>query len=140
MSKYAPLAEFLKEQSPVVFSCTFSEIEDVLGFKLPPSAYQHRAWWSNNPDNNVMTKTWLTAGFETMNVNIEEHTVFFRKILSAPTPIEAATHPKGMSDVTRPFITPHTAHHPLRGALKGTIRIAIDVDLTQPADPEWGAE
>jgi hypothetical protein len=28
--------------------------------------------------------------------------------------------------------------HPLFGALKGTITIAPGVDLTEPADPEWG--
>lgn len=137
MSKYAPLAEFLKDQSSKVISCTFSEIEDALGFKLPPSAYQHRAWWSNNPDNNVMTKTWLAAGFETTNVNIDEHTVYFRR--TAPPSIKATARLTGLSDAARPFTTPHTAHHPLRGALKGTIRVTVDVDLTLPADPDWGA-
>jgi hypothetical protein len=29
-------------------------------------------------------------------------------------------------------------HHPLVGALKGTVWIAPGTDLTQPADPEWG--
>jgi hypothetical protein len=140
MSKYTPLAEFLKAQGSVIFSCSFSEIEDALGFKLPPSAYQHRAWWSNNPDNNVMTKAWLAAGFETMNVNIEEHTVFFRKILPPPPPIEAASRAAGMSDVARPFSAPHAAHHPVLGALKGTIRVAVEFDLTAPADPDWGTE
>jgi hypothetical protein len=134
VSKYAPLATFLNDQGCLNFSCTFSEIEEAIGFKLPPSAYQHRAWWSNNPDNNVMTKEWLAAGFETMNVNMEEHTVFFRKILPPPTPLEA--NRTGMPDAARPFISPHTAH-PLRGALKGTVRITVDVDLTAPADPEW---
>jgi len=28
--------------------------------------------------------------------------------------------------------------HPLFGALKGSMRIAAGVDLTTPADPEWG--
>ncbi len=28
-------------------------------------------------------------------------------------------------------------HHPLIGCLKGTIWIAPETDLTQPADPEW---
>jgi len=27
--------------------------------------------------------------------------------------------------------------HPLMGCLKGTVRIAPGVDLTEPADPEW---
>jgi hypothetical protein len=28
--------------------------------------------------------------------------------------------------------------HPLIGALRGTVIIAPGVDLTEPADPEWG--
>ncbi len=138
MSKYTPLGTFLNAQGSVIFSCTFRELEDALGFKLPPSAYQHRAWWSNNPDNNVMTKTWLAAGFETVNVNMEKHTVFFRKVMPRPAALEATPHPTGMSDVARVFTRQQASgRHPLRGALKGTIRIAVDVDLTAPADPEW---
>jgi hypothetical protein len=30
------------------------------------------------------------------------------------------------------------SQHPLRGWMKGTLRIAPGVDLTEPADPEWG--
>jgi len=139
MSKYAPLGAFLNTQGSVIFSCSFKELEDVLGFKLPSSAYRHRAWWSNNPDNNVMTKAWLAAGFETVNVNMEEHTVFFRKLKPLPAALEVTPHRTGMSDVPRAFAYPSASgRHPLRGALKGTIRIAIDVDLTLPADPNWG--
>ena len=28
--------------------------------------------------------------------------------------------------------------HPLLGWLKGTVQVAPGVDLTEPADPEWG--
>jgi hypothetical protein len=35
---------------------SFREIEQVLGFPLPPAARRHRPWWSNNGNNNVMTK------------------------------------------------------------------------------------
>jgi hypothetical protein len=28
--------------------------------------------------------------------------------------------------------------HPLFGFMKGTVRVAPGVDLTEPADPEWG--
>lgn len=138
MSKYAPLSNFLNAQGSLIFSCTFSELEEALKFKLPPSAYQHRAWWSNNPDNNVMTKTWLAAGFETVNVNMEEHTVFFRKIMPPPASLDVTTPQTGMSDVARAFTRQQASgHHALRGALKGTIRITVDVDLTAPADPYW---
>jgi hypothetical protein len=30
------------------------------------------------------------------------------------------------------------SHHPVLGCLKGTVQVATGVDLTEPADPEWG--
>jgi hypothetical protein len=35
------------------------EIERMVGFELPRSAPEYRAWRSNNPANSVMTKAWL---------------------------------------------------------------------------------
>jgi len=49
---------------------TFEEIERITGTALPPKSQHSRAWWSNNPSNNVMTKIWLDAGFETAQVDI----------------------------------------------------------------------
>jgi hypothetical protein len=33
---------------------------------------------------------------------------------------------------------PKPVSHPFRGFLEGTITVAPGVDLTQPADPDWG--
>ena len=63
MGKYAPLGEFLRAQRASLVRMTFDEIEEVTGAKLPPKAQLHRAWWSNNPSNNVMTKVWLAGRF-----------------------------------------------------------------------------
>ena len=65
--KYEPLTEFLRRQSRAVVRLAFDEIERVIEAKLPPSATHHRAWWSNNAENNVMTKAWRDAGFESEN-------------------------------------------------------------------------
>ena len=47
--KYAPLERYLHgislRQSDITM--TFAQIEQILKNKLPPSAYQHRAWWAN---------------------------------------------------------------------------------------------
>jgi hypothetical protein len=144
MSKYAPIGEFLAAQDVDNISLNFKQIEDILGFKLPPSAYQHRAWWSNNTTNNVMTAVWTAAGFEATGVDMETHSVVFcRKARSPCAPAmlsnsQVSPHQIGVSDVARPFTHQHvTGSHPVRGALKGTLRIIVDVDLTAPADPEW---
>ena len=62
---------------------TFREIEKITGAKLPPKAQHHRAWWSNNPDNNVMTKVWLAAGFESAQVDMEGRKLVFRRVAKA---------------------------------------------------------
>ena len=48
MSKYEPLPQFLTSRRADSVRLGFGEIERVLGFKLPKSAYDHEAWWSNN--------------------------------------------------------------------------------------------
>jgi hypothetical protein len=126
MGKYEPLGAFLRDQRAPEVALTFSQIERITGVKLPPKAQHHRAWWSNNPSNNVMTRVWLEAGYESARVDINARKLVFRRVGKAtgaakPTP-EAK---KG-------------ERHPLFGALKDVTYIPPGVDLTEPADPDWG--
>ena len=131
MTKYAPLGDFLRKQRGSQVPMTFAQIERVIGGKLPPSQY-HRAWWSNNPWNNVMTKVWLGAGFITEQVDIEGRKLVFRR---AATEHAAMGHFEEMPQKAGQFAS---GRHPLFGALKGLVRIPAGTDLTEPADPEWG--
>lgn len=143
MSKYEPLERFLIQLAPEKseIQLTFDEIEDVLGDRLPASA-RYRAWWSNNPTNSVMTRSWLRAGFVSEKVDVNARTLTFRH-----DPDKAARH-LGEATPNRydgasaqeepPPVYGVHGRHPLIGALKGAIRIAPGADLTQPADPEWG--
>ncbi|HKS17681.1 MAG TPA: hypothetical protein VJS63_00550 [Bradyrhizobium sp.] len=125
MGKYSRLGEFLRAQRAQEIPMTFAEIERVIGGKLPPNSPQYPAWWSNNPSNNVMTKVWLNAGFRTEQVDVKSRKVVFRRV-----------------DQVTPTSSPPSAkqggRHPLFGALKGLVRIPPGIDLTEPADPEWG--
>lgn len=124
--KYGPLTAFLRRQSRAVIRMSFDEIEKVIGAKLPPSALRHRAWWSNNAHNNVMTRAWIDAGFESEGVDMARRRVSFRRVRS-----------EGMGGSPSDAVTTGD-RHPLIGWMKGTVTIAEGVDLTQPADPEWG--
>jgi hypothetical protein len=129
MGKYEPLGQFLRKQRTQEVPLTFREIEKITGVKLPPKAQHHRAWWSNNPSNNVMTKVWLEAGFESAQVDMETRKLVFRrvgKVPRAPTPRSAM----------KPYPT-KDGRHPIFGALKDITRLVPGVDLTEPADPEW---
>ncbi len=115
MSKYDPLHNFLRAQKFERVPMSFSDIERVLKLKLPPSK-MHRAWWSNNPSNNVMTKQWLDAGFESSEVDIEnERIVFARK-----GTVSAVGQPKAF-------------RASIFGCLKGMATFAPGFEATQPA-------
>ena len=131
MGKYEPLGEFLHKQRTREVPLTFTDIERITGVKLPPKAQHHRAWWSNNPNNNVMTKVWLAAGFETSQVDMGGRKLVFRRVRKAVGAAEKpARQAKPLSGAPK--------DHPLWGALKDVTIVPPGVDLTEPADPEWG--
>jgi hypothetical protein len=72
---------------------------------------------------------WLDAGFETEQVDVEGRKLVFRRVRSAAPNSENSALAGNAAASTR---------HPLIGWMKGTVRIAPGVDLTEPADPEWG--
>jgi hypothetical protein len=126
-SKYQPLTNYLRMQRAERVRMSFAEIERVIGAKLPNSADSHRAWWSNNPTNNVMTQAWLDAGFESEQVDLKGRKLVFRRMhASAPSSASSsgAHAGGGLSGKLALF-----------GWLRGTIVAAGD--LTEPADPEW---
>jgi hypothetical protein len=126
MSKYAPLEQFLRGQRTQQVPLTFAEIERIIGAALPSSARNHRAWWSNNPSNSVITEAWLNAGYRTEQVDMDKGRLTFRRTDKLPH-----GSPPAVAAVVR---------HPLFGALKGLMRIMPGTDLTQPADPDWGKD
>ena len=121
MSKYEPLGAYLKKQDKELVPMTFAEIERVTGVKLPASASKYRPWWSNNPDNSVMTKIWLDAGYESEQVDMAKRKLVFRRVRAA----KSAASERG----EKPF-------HPAYGFMKGLVRVMPGVDLTQPVDPD----
>ena len=136
MSKYGSLENYLRDQPWDEVPMSFADIERVIGARLPPAAQRHRAWWSNNASNNVMTKAWLNAGFRSERVDLEGRKLVFRRTAQRRT-----THGESaMAEASAKFqpTAARTAkQHPLVGALKGVLVIAPDFDLTQPAMPEW---
>jgi hypothetical protein len=122
MGKYEPLGEYLRKQRRDAVPMTFAEIERIVGVKLPKSQ-RYPAWWSNNPWNNVMTQVWLDAGFQTEQVDVGGRKLVFRRV----------GKPEGEGKIAT-----RAGEHPLIGCMQGTVRIAPGVDLTEPADPEWG--
>lgn len=133
MSKYAALQHFLANVPASQVPMTFAEIERVIGAPLPASSRRHRAWWSNNPTNNVMTHAWLEAGFESSDVDIVRERLVFRKATGkARVPSAAPTPPAAGREDGAPV-----CRHPAYGALKGMIVVPEGVDLTESWEAEW---
>ena len=139
MSKYEPLQDYLGEKAESEIPMTFEAIEEVIGAKLPPSAFDHRAWWSNNPSNSVITHAWLNAGYKSAEVDMTGRKLVFRK--SGP---DGSLSDAG--DAGPPTVDPEAAEMPrqsivsrIADALKGTVTVKPGTDLTEPVDVEWDA-
>ena len=124
MSKYEPLPQFLSSGTGSTRRMSFDQIERILGFKLPKSAYEHEAWWSNNATGHSHSRAWLAAGWRTQDVDIEGRKVTFRREARMPEP----TH------------RPKPAKRDPWGCMAGTVTIMPGVDLTAPTGDKWNAE
>jgi predicted transcriptional regulator len=75
---YAPLAAYLEAlpvDTPSV-ALTFQQIEGILKKELPRSAYEYRAWWSNDP-MKPQSVAWLDEGWRTTSVSMTERRLTF---------------------------------------------------------------
>ena len=88
MTKYAALEDHLRNSGQDTVPMTFADIERVIGADLPPSAFKHRPWWSNNPSNSVITSSWLKAGYKTENVDMAGEKLVFVKTAQYRMPPE----------------------------------------------------
>ncbi len=136
MGKYSPLRDFLAKQGREFVPMSFEEIERVLGESLPASK-QYPAWWSNNPSNNVMTKEWIAAGYQTESVDIAGEKLVFRKakkpILPHPSSSEAPTAIVESQEKRAEI----SSRLPFFGFMKGKMTIEPGYDITKPIDVDW---
>lgn len=87
MSKYSRLTQYLKTSCQARLNLSFLEIERILGFKLPKSAYSYGAWWANG--GHSQSDAWLGAGCKVERVDLNALKVYFRRsatTLNQPSP------------------------------------------------------
>jgi len=78
--KYFSLYNFLLKRNDDLIEITFRELEEIVGFRLPFSAYQHRAWWANQAKyRRPQAMAWEAAGWKTVLVNMETNTLKFKR-------------------------------------------------------------
>jgi hypothetical protein len=77
MTNYSIFASFLANYDNSVLDISFAEIEEKIG-KLPSSAYQYAAWWSNSPSHPLM-KHVLNSGWLKKELALSKKKVKFVK-------------------------------------------------------------
>jgi hypothetical protein len=73
-SKYDPLTEYLQKCGTDMVTLTYTVLEEILGFRLPYSAYAHRPWWANS--GHTQAEAWTTAGWTVKTVNLGKSIIF----------------------------------------------------------------
>ena len=101
MSKYDALGTFLRQRNQSEVPMTFSEIEEIVGFRLPKS-HKRLAWWSNSVGNNVMTRVWINAGYRADKVDVAARTIVFKRIA-------ADSSGRGLFDARREYAVANPA-------------------------------
>ena len=77
-SKYRALSEYLYGSWEKRIALTYESLEDILGFKLPASAYKlPYSYWANT-EYHPYAKSWLLLGYKA-KVNVETKTVTFER-------------------------------------------------------------
>lgn len=87
--KYYRLEMYLTRSEESMIKVSFSEIEEILGFTLPPSAYKYPAHWANYLSHPTpIAQAWLNAGYRTEQLNLAGQTVVFKKADAKPSKTE----------------------------------------------------
>ena len=74
--KYSPLYRFLLDFEGNEWSASFAEIEH-LGIELPATAYNRPQWWENNTTGHPQAQAWISAGWETSDVDLGAESLVF---------------------------------------------------------------
>lgn len=146
--KYGPLQDWLAAQAEIIspgydIQRSFQEIEKLLEDDLPPSAREHRAWWSNDPASGRQALAWMRAGWKVESVDFAAGSVNFRRTDTVLYQLFFADLLERLK-ATRPGITRATKTQPQNwwdfgGGRSGftfvwtfteqhTLRVSLDID------------
>lgn len=78
-SKYNSLYIYLSHQTSKKLRLTYYDLEKLLCFKLPNSAYIYKMWWDNGTESHSQSRAWLNAGFIAAEVKLGEYVIFEKK-------------------------------------------------------------
>ncbi|KYG58678.1 GNAT family N-acetyltransferase [Planococcus maritimus] len=81
--KYRSLAAYFSESTNQTITLTFEEIEKIMGYSLPSSAYLNYSWWKKTKSPARHYQAWTAAGYFVKYVQ-PNHYVVFEKTEAVP--------------------------------------------------------
>lgn len=106
MSKYDKFCQYLLGSGMSEIKITFTEIETILGFSLPRSAYTYPMWWANY--GHSQASSWTGAGYMVKHVDLKIKTILFTKSGQLPTSMPR-TKPQPLSSTNRTSAVPENS-------------------------------
>ena len=74
MGKYRPMQLYFEKCRGHSVTLTYEQFEQILGDKLPMSAYKYPAWWGNGGHEHA--DSWLGSGWKVEEVRFGEFVKF----------------------------------------------------------------
>jgi hypothetical protein len=105
--KYGNLGDDLGGRKDDEVTLTFSEIEEMLSFNLPPSARKFKPWWSNDKGHVQASSGWLSKGWRTSEVNLTSETVKFTKFKNADNSTNKLNVPLVFQELATKILSVH---------------------------------
>lgn len=77
--KYEALMKYFQTLQVNKVILTYDEIEKIIGFKLPKSAYEYNAYWRESKTHTV-TRAWIESGWKITELKMGEYIEFTKVI------------------------------------------------------------
>jgi hypothetical protein len=106
--KYDPLKWHLAKIKADEWQPSFSELERILGFTLPRSAYHYKEWWGNKKKGHAQTEAWMGAGWDVHSVDIVAKKAKFVRGIATPGSTRSRRTNSSSIAIAKEKSTPHT--------------------------------
>ena len=79
--QYNPLKSFFAREERTTFTLTFAEIEEILGYELPPTARKHKAFWYRHDDSHIsVSQAWETEDYKMFDMRFDQEKMRFKRV------------------------------------------------------------
>lgn len=81
--KYTPLDNYLRAlpKNKKEVRLSFGQIEEILKFNLPASAYEDERWWMREKEgNHVNVRAWANAGWKVKRIEVNRKQVWLVRL------------------------------------------------------------